>query len=131
MYENKTSLKQLSLNQNIILFGHGLVGWVFCGLVMFTGLTFTSELNAQIIHAIAVPLIFYFISSNYFKSYNFTKPFMTGFTFMILIIFLDFFFVALIIERSFEMFLSLLGTWVPFVLILITTTITGNRINDF
>jgi hypothetical protein len=41
------------------------------------------------------------------------------------VITLDFFVVALMINRSLEMFASLLGTWIPFALIFTSTYVTG------
>jgi uncharacterized integral membrane protein len=38
---------------------------------------------------------------------------------------MDFFLVALIINRSFDMFRSLLGTWIPFGLIFLSSYLTG------
>jgi hypothetical protein len=38
---------------------------------------------------------------------------------------MDFFVVATLILRSFEMFTSLLGTWIPFTLIFTSTWLTG------
>jgi hypothetical protein len=38
---------------------------------------------------------------------------------------MDFFLVAMVINRSFEMFTSPLGTWIPFVLIFASTYLTG------
>lgn len=40
-------------------------------------------------------------------------------------ILVDFFLVALIINRSLEMFTSPLGTWIPFALIFISSYLTG------
>jgi hypothetical protein len=37
----------------------------------------------------------------------------------------DFFVVALLINRSLDMFASLLGTWIPFALIFTSTYLTG------
>jgi hypothetical protein len=41
------------------------------------------------------------------------------------VIAMDFFVVALLINRSLEMFTSPLGTWIPFALIFISTWLTG------
>jgi hypothetical protein len=41
------------------------------------------------------------------------------------VIAVDFFVVALLINRSLEMFASLLGTWIPFALIFTSTYLTG------
>jgi hypothetical protein len=38
---------------------------------------------------------------------------------------MDFFVVALIIEGNLEMFSSLLGTWIPFMLIFVSTLLVG------
>ncbi len=38
---------------------------------------------------------------------------------------MDFFVVALLINRSLEMFASPLGTWIPFALIFVSTWLTG------
>ena len=45
--------------------------------------------------------------------------------FVAIVIFLDVFVIALLIERSFEMFRSVLGTWLPFALIFLATWLTG------
>jgi hypothetical protein len=41
------------------------------------------------------------------------------------VILVDFFLVALLINQNLEMFNSLLGTWIPFTLILASTYATG------
>jgi hypothetical protein len=41
------------------------------------------------------------------------------------VIIVDFFIVALLINKSLDMFASLLGTWIPFVLIFTSTYLTG------
>jgi hypothetical protein len=41
--------------------------------------------------------------------------------------FIDFFLVALIIQKSLAMFSSLIGTWIPFTLIFISTYIIGKQ----
>jgi hypothetical protein len=38
---------------------------------------------------------------------------------------MDFFIIALMIEKSFDMFKSILGTWIPFILIMLSTYLTG------
>jgi hypothetical protein len=38
---------------------------------------------------------------------------------------MDFFVVALLIDKSLDMFNSLLGTWIPFVFIFTSTLLTG------
>jgi hypothetical protein len=89
----------------------------------------TTVETALIIHAIGAPIIFTTVSLSYFNKYNYTTPLKTGLIFVGFIIFMDFFLVAMIVMNSFEMFASLLGTWIPFALIFISTYITGTLIN--
>ena len=78
-----------------------------------------------IIHAIAAPIIFALLSSVYFRQFNYTAPLQTATIFVAFVIAVDFFVVALLMLKSFEMFTSPLGTWVPFALIFIATYLTG------
>ena len=57
--------------------------------------------------------------------YNNTTPLQTAIIFLLFVVLVDFFIVALLINRSLEMFTSLLGTWIPFGLIFLSTSITG------
>jgi len=85
----------------------------------------TSEKNAVIIHAIAAPLVFAAISLVYFRNFNYTAPLHTALLFVSFVVFMDVFLVALLILGSFEMFASILGTWIPFALIFLSTYLTG------
>jgi len=110
----------------IIILILAIVGWALCGLTMAVGMNITSITNALIIHAIAAPIIYYFISLLYFKKFNYTTPIQTAIIFVAIVILLDFFVVALLINQSFDMFLSPLGTWIPFLLIFLSTVLTGS-----
>lgn len=110
----------------IIILILAIVGWALCGLTMAVGMNITSITNALIIHAIAAPIIYYFISLLYFKKFNYTTPIQTAIIFVAIVILLDFFVVALLINQSFDMFLSPLGTWIPFLLIFLSTLLTGS-----
>ncbi len=70
-------------------------------------------------------MFFTLISLNYFKKFNYTPPLQTALIFVSFVIFVDFFLVALIINRSLDMFKSLLGTWIPFILIFTSIYLTG------
>lgn len=61
----------------------------------------------------------------YFNKYNYTAPLQTAIIFTSFVIMVEFFVVALLINRSLEMFGSLLGTWIPFALIFAATYSTG------
>jgi hypothetical protein len=80
---------------------------------------------ALTIHAIGAPVIFTALSWIYFSRFGYTKPLTTAVVFVGIVIFMDVFLVALIIERSMEMFESLIGTWIPWALIFLSTYLTG------
>jgi hypothetical protein len=113
------------IKKTIIILIHALIGWAMCGAIIGIGFAVTTEQNALIIHALVVPVVFVVISLIYFKWFNYTTPFQTGLIFFLSAIMLDFFVVALLIEKSFEMFTSILGTWIPFALIFLSTYLTG------
>lgn len=108
-----------------ILLAHAFVGWALCFATIGIGMATTSVQNALIMHAIAAPIFFAGISMFYFRRFNYTSPLYTASVFIAFVIAMDFFIVALMILRSFEMFTSLLGTWIPFATIFTTTYLTG------
>ncbi len=107
------------------LLGHAFVGWALCGLTMGIGMAVASVETALLVHAVAAPIIFTIVSWNYFRRWGYTTPLQTAVTFLSFVILMDFFLVALVIERSLEMFTSPLGTWIPFALIFASTYVTG------
>jgi hypothetical protein len=109
----------------LIILAHAFVGWALCAATMMTGMATMSVDNAMIVHAIAAPIIFTLVSLVYFNRYNYTSPLATGLIFVSFVILVDFFLIALVINRSLEMFASWLGTWIPFVLIFTSTYVTG------
>ena len=115
----------MTVKELVIILAFAVVGWALCGATMGIGMVVTSERNALIIHAIAAPIIFALLSSVYFRQFNYTAPLQTATIFVAFVIAVDFFVVALLMLKSFEMFTSPLGTWVPFALIFIATYLTG------
>lgn len=116
----RLGLKQIS----IILF-LGALGWALCGAIVYIGMEVTDIQTALIVHAIGAPIIFTLISLIYFSKFNYTSPLQTGVVFFFQVILMDFFISALLINRSLEMFESLIGTWIPFGLIFLSTYLTG------
>lgn len=111
----------------VILFG--LAGQLGCWGLMIGGQAITTLNNALIIHAMGAPIIFGILSFIYFKKFNYTSPLHTASIFVAIVILLDFFVVALLINRSFDMFLSPIGTWIPFILIFSSTYLIGRSVN--
>ena len=102
----------------------GLVGQMGCWVLMIGGRAMTTMYNALIIHALGAPVIFGAISYIYFKKFNYTSPTQTAIIFLSVVVSLDFFVVALLIERSFEMFYSPIGTWNRFIITVIDNRVT-------
>lgn len=96
---------------------------------MGIGMAAFSMQTALVVHAIAAPLIFAALSWNYFERYCFTTPLQTAAAFVATIVVLDILIVSLIINKSFEMFTSPVGTWLPILLIGVTTYLVGLRVN--
>ncbi len=118
-------MESITFKKVVVILIHALIGWALCGAIIGVGFSLTSEQNTLVIHAIGAPIIFVAISSVYFKYFSYTTPLQTGLIFLLAAIFLDFFVVALFIEKSFEMFASILGTWIPWALIFLSTFFTG------
>jgi hypothetical protein len=118
-----------SIKKTTILLAHVFVGWALCGATVAIGSAVTSMDNTMIIHALAVPFIFTAISLVYFKKFNFTTPLQTAMIFIGFAILMDILVVSLLIQRNFDMFKSILGTWIPFVLMFASTYLTGRQVN--
>jgi hypothetical protein len=109
----------------IIVLTHAFIGWALCAATMGIGMATMSVDSALIVHAIGAPIFFTIVSLIYFNRFNYTTPLQTAMIFVGFVIAMDFFVVALLINRSFDMFTSLLGTWIPFALIFSSTYLTG------
>ena len=115
----------MNFKKTTIVLAHAFVGWMLCAATMGIGMAVTTLDNTLVIHAIGAPIFFAIVSLVYFRKFNFTTPLQTAVIFIAFVIAMDFFVVALLINRSFEMFTSLLGTWIPFALIFTSTYLTG------
>ncbi len=113
-----------------VIEAHALVGWALCGAVMGIGRGVTSIDNALVIHAVAAPIIFGAISTFYFRRFGYTSPLATASIFTATVVAMDGLVVAPLMEHSYEMFSSALGTWIPFALIFAATYSAGRALVD-
>ena len=118
-------MNTLTTRKVLVILGYALIGWALCTASMMIGMAVTTLDTALIVHALGAPVFFFGVSLVYFTKFNYTSPFQTALIFVGFVIFMDFFLIALVINQSLEMFTSLLGTWIPFVLIFLSTTVTG------
>ena len=116
---------KLKIMELIVVIVFGFVGQLGCWALMAIGTTLSTLENALVIHAIGAPIIFAILSVIYFTKFNYTTPLITAIVFLAVVVLLDFFVVALLINRSFDMFRSPLGTWLPFALNFTATYLTG------
>jgi hypothetical protein len=115
----------MKVKRFFVLIMHAFIGWALCGAIMGIGLAVTSLETTLIIHAIGAPIIFIILSLIYFRKFHYTTPLQTAAIFVGFVIFMDVFVVALLINKSFEMFASIFGTWIPIALIFISTYLAG------
>jgi uncharacterized integral membrane protein len=95
---------------------------------MFAGMALFSIDTALDVHAVAAPVIFAAISWLYWSKHRSTAPFTAAVVVTLTVVALDFFIVAIVINQSLDMFQSLVGTWIPFGLIFLSTYLTGRAI---
>ena len=111
----------------IILFA--FIGWLFCGAIMGIGPTFMSMQTTLIVHAIGGPLGFMLLSVIYYRKFLDASPLKTALSFSLFVFLMDLLIVALLIVKSFAMFQSFIGTWLPFILIFLVTYLTGHIVS--
>jgi hypothetical protein len=112
----------------VTLSGLALVGWACCAAIMEIGLQLATQSTTLLLHAIAAPLIFGALATFYFTRFHYTSPLQTALVFTGVVIVMDTVVVALLILlilRSFAMFASVKGTWLPFALIFASTYVVG------
>jgi hypothetical protein len=107
----------------------GVLGWGLCGSIMFVGMALTSLRTTLIVHAVGAPVIFAAITWIYFRRFRGPSPLRLALGFEALVVGLDLFVVALVINRSFDMFRDPMGTWVPFTLIFLSAYLTGRAVH--
>ncbi len=109
----------------LVILLHALAGWAYCGALIGVGRRMLPMETALVIHAIGAPMGFAAISWFYFRRFAFTTPLQTASAFLGIVAALDVLLVAPFLEKSFAMFASPLGTWIPFALIFTATYATG------
>ena len=108
-----------------VLIGHALVGWAICGATIGVGRRLTSLETTLVIHAIVAPLAFGLLTWLYFRRYPSSSALDVALTMIGVVVGLDALLVAPFFEGSYAMFGSVLGTWLPFVLIFGASYLVG------
>ena len=113
------------LMRYVITIGFGIAVWAFCGALVGVGRQFMSMDATLIVHAIGAPIGAAVLSWLYFRNFGSTSPLVTAAIFVATALTLDLFVVALLIEKSFDMFSSIIGVWIPQALIFAATYLVG------
>lgn len=111
------------------LLGHAVAGWAACGAVMAGLLALGTTSLAMWVHAFVAPLIFVAIAWHYFRLPGAREARDTAIAFTLVVAVLDLVVVAALVQRSMTMFRSIGGTWVPLLLILLATWVTGEMMS--
>lgn len=77
------------------------------------------------IHAVVAPIVFGLLAWRHFKRFPGSPPATTSVAMVGIVVGLDALIVALFLEHSYAMFRSVLGTWVPFSAIVVTSYLVG------
>jgi hypothetical protein len=117
----------MNVRKLLILFAHGFVLWMLCGAVMYFGQAVTTLDVTLAIHLVAAPVFAASLTWLYFTRFNqsFTTPLQAALAITGFVFFADLLIVAPLFEKSFAMFESVMGTWLPFLLIFTATYLTG------
>lgn len=113
------------MSRNASLVGHAVVGWAICGGTIALGRQLLSMTSTLIVHAVVAPVVFALLSAHFFQRYPDTAPLRTSLALVGIVMGLDGFVVAPLVEHSYEMFTSPLGTWIPFASIWLASFIVG------
>ncbi|MGO9004443.1 MAG: hypothetical protein ACLQIQ_07900 [Beijerinckiaceae bacterium] len=115
----------MTLARAAIIVAFAIAGWLVCGAAIGVGFAVLTKHTALVVHAIVAPVAFAGLSYFYFTRFAYTTALATAAVFLAIVVALDVFVVALFVERSFAMFASVLGTWLPFALIFAATWTVG------
>ena len=118
------------MHKYVAVLCYAVATWAFCGALVGIGRQFMSMDNTLIVHLVGAPIGAALISWHYFRHYRLASPIVTAAIFVVTALILDFFVVALFIERSFEMFSSIVGVWIPQGLIFSATYCVGQFANS-
>ncbi len=105
---------------------HGLVGWAICGATVVVGRQLISMQATLWIHAAVAPVAFALLTEHHFRRFPASSAVRTALAMLAIVVGLDALLVAPVFERSYAMFTSVLGTWVPFALIFAASYCAGS-----
>jgi hypothetical protein len=110
------------------LVAHGVLGWALCAAAMAILVAVSPHDIALVIHATAAPVVFAGIAWHDFRAPGARGAPGAALAFVAIVTLLDVVVIAGLVQRSFAMFGSMIGLWVPLGLIGIVTWAIGEWI---
>ncbi len=104
---------------------HALVGWAICGATVAVGREVISMQTTLVVHAVVAPLAFALLTWHHYTHHPGSSEKGTALVMVSIVVGLDAVLVAPLMERSYAMFRSVLGTWVPFASIFAASYLAG------
>ena len=109
----------------LYLLGLGVVLWGLCGTVMAAGRRMWSLDTTLRVHLAAAPFIAFAVSAIHKLLAGDFNPVLRAMVLTGLVIVLDAAVVAPFLERSYAMFRTFIGTWIPFAAIFLASLLAG------
>jgi hypothetical protein len=115
----------------VYLVGLTVVLWGACGAVIGIGRKLWPLDTVLRIHLIAAPVIAFLLAAVHAWLAPDFNPVLRAAVMTVLVIVLDAVVVAPLFERSYDMFRTAIGTWIPFVLIFIASWAAGTILSGW
>jgi hypothetical protein len=96
-----------------------LVAWGLCGVTIGVARGLLPMESALVVHAVAAPIIAGALACVYARYLAVSPPLVVGSVFLGVVFLMDAGLIAPFVERSWDMFRSPIGTWIPFALIFV------------
>lgn len=110
----------------LILLAFAVAVWAYCGAIMGIGRAVTTLETTLMMHAIGAPVGAAVAGWSFQRLRGGVKPVAVAAAFVATALILDGFLVAPVFERSFEMFRSVIGVWLPQALIFLAAWWAGS-----
>jgi proline iminopeptidase len=107
--------------RTLVLVAFALVAWGLCGATIGVARGLMPMESALIVHAVAAPIIAGSLAYVYARWLAGPRPLAIGAAFLGAVVVMDVGLIAPFVERSWEMFRSPIGTWIPFALIFLVS----------
>ena len=125
VYEHRAGKLDVTVRRLARVTTHAFIGWATCAAAMAAAIAGTNLQTALFLHGIVAPFVFVCVSSSYFARPTAFPPLRAAAVMVGIVVLLDLIVVACFVEHSLTMFRSIVGTWLPLLLIFLVVWATG------